>query len=37
MKPTSGTSITDHTDLFEKLCGQIISSGQPPTEEEQLD
>jgi hypothetical protein len=22
MKHTSGTSITDHTDLFEKLCGQ---------------
>ena len=37
MKHTSGTSITDHTDLFEKLCGQIISSGQPPTEEEKLD
>jgi hypothetical protein len=37
MKQTSGTSITDHTDLFEKLCGQIISSGQPPTEEEKLD
>jgi hypothetical protein len=33
MKHTSGTSITDHTDLFEKLCGQIISSDQPPTEE----
>ncbi len=37
MKHTSGTSITDHTDLFEKLCGQIISSGQPPTEEEKID
>jgi hypothetical protein len=36
MKHTSGTSITDHTDLCEKLCGQIISSGQPPTEEEKL-
>ncbi len=37
MKHTSGTSITDHTDLFEKLCEQIISSGRPPTEEEKLD
>jgi hypothetical protein len=37
MKHTSGTSITNHTDLFEKLCGQIISSGRPPTEEEKLD
>ncbi len=37
MKHTSGTSITDHTNLFEKLCGQIISSEQPPTEEEKLD
>ncbi len=37
MKHTSGTSITDHTDLFEKLCGQIISSRQPPMEEEKLD
>ena len=37
LRHTSGTSITDHTDLFEKLCGQIISSGQPPTDEEKLD
>jgi hypothetical protein len=37
MKHTSGTSITDHTDLFKKLCGQILSSGQPPTEGEKLD
>ena len=37
LRHTSGTSITDHTDLFEKLCGQITSSGKPPTEEEKLD
>ncbi len=37
LRRTSGTSITDHTDLFEKLCGQITSSGQPPTDEEKLD
>jgi hypothetical protein len=37
MNHTSATNITDHTYLFEKLCGQIISSGQPPTEEENID
>ena len=37
LRHTSGTSITDHTDLFEKLCGQITSSGKPPTDEEKLD
>jgi hypothetical protein len=39
LRHTSGTSITDHTDLFEKLYEQIklTSSGKPPTEEEKLD
>ncbi len=37
LRHTSGASITDHTDLFEKLCGQITSSGKTPTEEEKLD
>ena len=37
LRHTSGTSITDHTDLFEKICGQITSSGTPPTDEERLD
>ena len=27
----------DHIDLFEKICGQIASSGKPATEEEKLD
>jgi hypothetical protein len=27
----------DHIDLFEKICEQIASSGQPATEEEKLD
>ena len=29
--------MSDHIDLFEKLCGQIASSGNPATEEEKLD
>jgi hypothetical protein len=37
MRHTSGTSMSDHIDLFEKLCGQIASSGNPATEEEKLD
>jgi hypothetical protein len=37
LKHTSGTSMSDHIDLFEKICGQIASSGQPATEEEKLD
>jgi hypothetical protein len=37
LKHTSGTSMSDHIDLFEKICGQIASSGQPVTEEEKLD
>jgi hypothetical protein len=37
LKHTSGTSITDLTDLFEKICGQIASSGTAPTEEEKLE
>jgi hypothetical protein len=37
LKHTSGTSMSDHIDLFEKICGQIASSGLPATEEEKLD
>jgi hypothetical protein len=37
LKHTSGTSMSDHIDLFEKSCGQIASSGLPATEEEKLD
>ncbi len=37
MRHASGTSMSDHIDLFEKLCGQIASSGNPATEEEKLD
>jgi hypothetical protein len=29
--------MSDHIDLFEKICGQIASSGLPATEEEKLD
>jgi hypothetical protein len=29
--------MSDHIDLFEKICGQIASSGQSATEEEKLD
>ncbi len=29
--------MSDHIDLFEKICGQIASSGKPATEEEKLD
>jgi hypothetical protein len=29
--------MSDHIDFFEKLCGQIASSGNPATEEEKLD
>jgi hypothetical protein len=29
--------MADRIDLFEKICGQIASSGQPATEEEKLD
>jgi hypothetical protein len=29
--------MADHIHLFEKICGQIASSGQPATEEEKLD
>jgi hypothetical protein len=36
MRHTSGTSMSDHIDLFEKLCGQIVSSGNPATEEEKV-
>ncbi len=37
LKHTSGTSMSDHIDLFEKICGQIASSGLPATEEEKID
>jgi hypothetical protein len=37
LRHTSGTSMPDHIDLFEKICGQIASSGKPATEEEKLD
>jgi hypothetical protein len=29
--------MSNHIDLFEKICGQIASSGKPATEEETLD
>ncbi len=37
LKHTSGTSMSDHIDLFEKICSQIASSGLPATDEERLD
>ena len=37
MKHISGTNITHHIDKFEKLCGQMISWGFTPTEEEKID
>ncbi len=37
LRHTSGTSMPDHIDLFEKICERIASSGQPATEEEKLD
>ena len=37
MKHISGTNMSTHIDKFEKICGQMVSCGFVPTQEEKID
>ncbi len=37
MKHISGTNMSTHIDKFEKICGQMVSCGFVPEQEEKID
>ncbi len=37
LRHVTGTSIVDHIDLFEKVCGYMGDCGEPPNDEKKID